>query len=74
MGIAAATSAVVFFIAGGTLATIVVYHCISKQQPESSKPISQQQTLPEYEEIIQLSENMLTHRVLKCEHKVNQPM
>ena len=60
VGIAVATSAVVFFIAGiigGTLATIVVYHCISKQQPKSSKPISQPQTLPEYEEIIQLSEN-----------------
>ena len=53
----------------GFLAGVVVYHCISKHQSQSSKPKSssrqQQQTVvpqqragPEYEEVVELKENV----------------
>ena len=78
LGIAVATTAVVFFIAGvigGTLATIVVYHCM--KQSRSTKPVSLQQTVPEYEEVIQLSENKAYGPTQSIEVRTNeadQPM
>ena len=51
----------------GFLAGVLVYHCISKHQSQSSKPDSsfQQQTVvpqqragPEYEEVVELKENV----------------
>ena len=80
VGTAIATTAVVFFIAGvigGTLTTIVVYHCISKQQSQRSKPESLQQTAPEYEEVIQLNENRAygpTQSMEEGTNEANQPM
>ena len=68
VGIALPGTAVVFFIAG-VLAGVLLYHCISKYRSRSSKsstkqqqPVSSinslQQTGPEYEEVIELSESM----------------
>ena len=68
VGIAFPGTAVAFFIAG-VLAGVLLYHCISKYRSRSSKssskpqqPVSSinplQQTGPEYEEVIELSESM----------------
>ena len=71
LGIAIASTSVVIFIIG-FLAGVLVYHCISKHQSQSSKPepcSSQQlqavssscslpQTGPEYEKVMEMKENM----------------
>ena len=68
VGIVFPGTAVAFFIAG-VLAGVLLYHCISKYRSRSSKsstkqqqPVSSinplQQTGPEYEEVIELSESM----------------
>ena len=61
VGIAVVTTAVVIFIAG-VLTGVLLYHCISNHQSQSSKPVSAsnqlQQTGPEYEEVVELSENV----------------
>ena len=71
LGIAIASTSVVILIIG-FLAGVLVYHCISKHQSQSSKPepcSSQQlqavssssslpQTGPEYEKVMEMKENM----------------
>ena len=83
MGIAVVTTAVVIFIAEA-LASVLVYYCISKHQSQSSKPESsshQQQSTtnplrqagPEYEEVIELSENMAYNKpVQRIEMRANE--
>ena len=86
MGIAVVTTAVVIFIAEA-LASVLVYYCISKHQSQSSKPesssLQQQQDVsttnplrqagPEYEEVIELSENMAyTKPVQSIEMRANE--
>ena len=70
VGIAVASTAVVTFIAG-VLAGVLLYHCVSKHQSQSSKlessshPQQQEvsssnplaQTGPEYEEVVKLRKN-----------------
>lgn len=75
VGLAVSTATVVSFIGGvlaGALAGVLLYHCISKHQFQSSKteptfhqqqqtaltlnPL--QQTGPEYEEVVELRQNM----------------
>ena len=83
VGIAFPGTAIVFFIAG-VLAGALLYHCISKQRSQSSKSSSQprqsvsssnplQQTGPEYEEVIELSES-IAYRPVKTsiEMKTNE--
>ena len=83
VGIAFPGISVVFFIAG-VLAGALLYHCISKHHSQSSKSFSQplqpvsssnplQQTGPEYEEVIELSESM-AYRPVKTgiEMKTNE--
>ena len=58
----------VFGVLAGFLAGILVYHCISKHRFESLKPetfshqqqavVSLQQAGPEYEDVVELKENM----------------
>ena len=76
VAIAVATTAVVFFIAG-VLTRVLLYHCMSHQQSQSAKPVSAsnqlQQTGPEYEEVVELSENMAYNKpVQSIEMRANE--
>ena len=62
----------------GFLAGVLVYHCISKHRFQSSKPSShqqqqatvpQQQAGPEYEDVVELKENMAYGSVQSIELK-----
>ena len=69
--ITAAITGIVVVVVGvlaGFLAGVLVYHCISKHQLQSSKPepsshqqhqaaVPQQRAGPEYEEVVELKEN-----------------
>ena len=75
VGITAVTTAVVIFIAG-VLTGVLLYHCISKHRSQSSKPVSAsnqlQQTGPEYEEVVELSENMAYRPTQSIELRANE--
>ena len=84
VGIAVVATAVVIFTAEA-LATVLVY-CISKHRSQGSKPESSshqqqlaasttnppKQTGPEYEEVIELSENMAYRPVQGIEVRANE--
>ena len=68
VGITAVVIATITLIVG-FLAGVLVYHCISKHQSQSSKPkssshqqqqaaVPQQRAGPEYEEVVELKENV----------------
>ena len=68
MGITAVVIATIVLIVG-FLAGVLVYHCITKHQTRSSKPessshqqqqavVPQQRAGPEYEEVVELKENV----------------
>ena len=68
VGITAVVIATITLIVG-FLAGVLVYHCISKHQTQSSKPgtssyqqqqatVPQQRAGPEYEEVVELKENV----------------
>ena len=75
VGIAVVTTAVVIFIAG-VLTGVLLYHCISNHRSQSSKPVSVsnqlQQTGPEYEEVVELSENMAYRPTQSIELRANE--
>ena len=76
VGIAVVTTAVVIFIAG-VLTGVLLYHCISHHRSQSFKPVSVsnqlQQTGPEYEEVVVLSENMAYNKpVQSIELRANE--
>ena len=75
VGIAVVTTAVVIFIAG-VLTGVLFYHCISNHRSQSSKPVSAsnqlQQTGPEYEEVVELSENMAYRPTQSIELRANE--
>ena len=75
VGIAVVTTAVVTFIAG-VLTGVLFYHCISNHRSQSSKPVSAsnqlQQTGPEYEEVVELSENMAYRPTQSIELRANE--
>ena len=75
VGIAVVTTAVVTFIAG-VLTGVLFYHCISNHRSQSSKPVSAsnqlQQTGPEYEEVMELSENVAYKPVQSIELRANE--
>ena len=68
VAIAVVTTAIVFFIAG-VFTGVLLYHCISHHRSQCTKPVSasnqQQQTGPEYEEVVELSENMACNKPVK---------
>ena len=76
VGITVVTTAVVIFIAG-VLTGVLFYHCISHHRSQSAKPVSasnqQQQTGPEYEEVVDLSENLAYNKpVQSIEMRANE--
>ena len=75
VGIAVVTTAVVTFITG-ILTGVLFYHCISNHRSQSSKPVSAsnrlQQTGPEYEEVVKLSENVAYKPVQSIELRANE--
>ena len=76
VAIAVVTTAVVIFIAGA-LTGVLLYHCISNHQSQRTKPVSAsnqlQQTGPEYEEVVELSENMACNKpVQSIETRANE--
>ena len=85
VGITFVTTAVVFFIAGA-LGMVLFFHTISMYKSQTYKPGSSsheqpqavsspnplQQTGPEYEEVIELSENRAYKPVKSIEMKANE--
>ena len=75
VGIAVVITAVVTFIAG-VLTGVLFYHCISNHRSQSSKPVSAsnqlQQTGPEYEEVVVLSENVAYRPIQSIEMNANE--
>ena len=75
VGIAVVTTAVVIFITG-ILTGVLLYHCISNHRSQSSKPVSVsnqlQQTGPEYEEVVVLSENVAYRPTQSIELRANE--
>ena len=75
VGIAVVTTAVVTFIAG-VLTGVLLYHCINNHLSQSCKAVSVsnqlKQTGPEYEEVIELSENMAYRLTQSIEMRANE--
>ena len=75
VGIAVVTTAVVIFIAG-VLTGVLLLHCISNHRSQCAKPVSAsnqlQQTGPEYEEVVELSENMAYRPTQSIELRANE--
>lgn len=72
VGVTVACIALVMFIIAGVVATVLMYHCISKHRFQNCKPEPSsfhhqqqavlssnalQQTDPEYEEVVELKQN-----------------
>ena len=75
VGIAVVTTAVVIFITG-VLTGVLLYHCISNHRSRSFKAVSVsnqlKQTGPEYEDVMELSENMAYRPTQSIEMRANE--